>query len=619
VAAERSAHIKRGNAFLSDGDLSNAEICYRQALAIDPVHVAPYITLGYVLREQRRFDEASQILKQAVLLDPQKADGFYMLGTIAKEQGDVKSAIENFNKALAIKPDFEVVYTDLCLLLFQSSQIAAAKQLMNRGIAIYPENADFHYYLGNLYSLESNHEAAVASYTAALSIQPAYPEVLGNLGDILKNQGQLDEAIASLRASLALKPDYVQAFSNMLLAMQYHSVYTSAEVFAEHLRFGQLYESPLKPHWPHHSNLRDPQRRLKIGYVSGDFRNHSVAFFIEPVLETHDKSNFEIFAYYNYTVHDQVTERLSKTVDHWLSCADMSDDQFAERIRLDGIDILVDLSGHTGYHRLLTFARKPAPLQLTWIGYQATTGLTAMDYRITDASMDPPGTTEQFHTETLLRIPSSAQFQPAKDIPPVNVLPALSSEQFTFACLNNHAKINQQAVHLWSRILIGLPHAKIMLGNASGVSAKQRLINMFALENIAVDRLIFQPNMSLVDYLKLHNQIDLALDTFPYNGGTTTLHSLSMGVPIIALAGDTPVSRAGVSILGGARIPEFAAYSEEGYVARAIEVAQDLPKLNEIRQSLRELAMPLFGADAGLVTRPLEQAYRAIWQKWCDS
>jgi len=619
VAAERSAHIKRGNAFLSDGDLPNAEACYRQALTIDPAHVAPYITLGYVLREQRRFDEASQILKQVVLLDPQKADGFYMLGTIAKEQGDVNSAIDNFNKALAIKPDFEVVYTDLCLLLFQSSQIAAAKQLMNRGIAIYPENADFHYYLGNLYSLESNHEAAVASYTAALSIQPAYPEVLGNLGDILKNQGQLDEAIASLRASLALKPDYVQAFSNMLLAMQYHSVYTSAEVFAEHLRFGQLYESPLKPHWPHHSNLRDPQRRLKIGYVSGDFRNHSVAFFIEPVLETHDKSNFEIFAYYNYTVHDHVTERLSKKVDHWLSCAGMSDDQLAERIRLDGIDILVDLSGHTGYHRLLTFARKPAPLQLSWIGYQATTGLTAIDYRVTDTAMDPPGTTEQFHTETLLRIPTSAQFQPAADSPPVNPLPALSSPWFTLACLNNLAKINQEAVHLWSRILTALPHARLMLGNATGSHTKERLLAMFAQENISEDRLIMQPKVSLPDYLKLHHQIDLALDTFPYNGGTTTLHSLNMGVPVIALAGNTPVSRAGVAILGGAGIPEFATFSEDEYVARTIEVAQDLPKLNEIRQSLRERAKPLFTTAPQQVTRPLEAAYRTIWKEWCDS
>ncbi|WP_211473657.1 tetratricopeptide repeat protein [Collimonas humicola] len=619
VADERSRHIKRGNAFLAENDLHNAEICYRQALNADPAHVAPYITLGYVLKEQQRLDEARQVLTQGVLLDPQKADGFYMLGTIAKEQGDLAGTVENFNKALAVKPDFELIYTDLYVLFFQIHQIDAAKQLIKKGIAECPANADFHYYLGNLYFIGGDHEAAIISYREALAIRPTFPEALCNLGDALKNQGRLDDALSSYRTALALKPDYVQSFSSMLLTMQYHSAYTSVEVFNEHLRFAQLYELPLKPQWPRHANLRDPSRRLKIAYVSGDFRNHSIAFFIEPVLDAHDRSQFEIFAYYNYASADHVTERLSKKVDHWLSCAGMSDQQLAERIGLDGIDILVDLSGHTGFNRLLTFARKPAPLQLSWIGYQATTGLSAMDYRITDAAMDPPGTTEQFHTEKLLRLPSSAQFQPAPDSPPVNPLPALSSNEFTLACLNNHAKITQPAVHLWARILVGLPHARLMFGNASGSNAKQHLIDMFALENIAEDRLIFQPTMSLIDYLKLHQQIDLALDTFPYNGGTTTLHSLSMGVPVIALAGNTPVSRAGVATLGGAGIPEFAAYSEDEYVARAIEMAQDLPKLNEVRQSLRVRAAPLFNSSAEMVTRPLEEAYRTIWKKWCDS
>lgn len=617
--AESAIHVKRGNEYLAERNLPDAKKCYRQALAINPENVIPYINLGYVLKEQRQFDEATQILAQAVLLDPQNSEGFYMLGTIAKEQGDLERTIENFNKTLAIKPDFEWVYWDFCDYLIVRNQSEAAKEVIRKGMEKFPANANFHYYLGNLYFNEADNDAAIASYRAALAIQSAYPEVFSNLGNALQVQGNLDEAVASFRAALALKPDYAPAFSNLLLALQYHAGHTPAEIFAEHLRFAQLYESPLKPRWPQHANQRDPRKRLRVGYVSGDFRNHSVAFFIEPVLDTHDKSQFEIFCYYNHTVHDQVTERLRAKVDHWLPCAGMSDDQLAVRIAVDGIDILVDLSGHTGHNRLLTFARKPAPLQLTWIGYQATTGLTAIDYRITDTAMDPPGTTEQFHSETLLRIPASAQFQPSADSPSVNPLPALSSAQFTLACLNNLAKINPEVVHLWSRILTALPHARLMLGNATGSDTKERLLAMFAQENITEDRLIMQPKVSLPDYLKLHHQIDLALDTFPYNGGTTTLHSLNMGVPVIALAGTTPVSRAGVAILGGAGIPEFATFSEDEYVARAIEVALDLPKLNEIRQSLRERAKPLFTTAPEQVTRPLEAAYRTIWQKWCDS
>jgi predicted O-linked N-acetylglucosamine transferase (SPINDLY family) len=619
IGAARTAHLVRGTSFLGKGDVRNAEMCYRQALAVDPAHVSPYIALGYVLREQRKFDEANEILTQAIALDPKNVDGLYMLGTIAKENGDKSGAIANFKKALAVKQDFEPIYCDLCLLMFEQGQHDAAKDLLRKGTAIFPQNPDIHLYLGNLYSMEGNQDAAIASYKKTLAIKPEFPEALSNLGNALQAGGQVEDAVDSYRAALALRPDYVPAFTSMLLAMQYHAAYAQTEVFAEHRRFAQLYESPLKSRWPRHRNTRDPNKRLKIGYVSGDFRNHSVAFFIEPVLNTHDKSQFEIFAYYNYVIHDDVTKRLSLKMDHWLSCAGMSDDQLAERIAADGIDILVDLSGHTGYNRLLTFARKPAPVQMTWIGYQATTGLTAMDYRITDASMDPPGTTEQFHTETLLRIPASAQFQPSVDCPPVNPLPALKSKQFTLGCLNNLAKINQETVHLWGRILNALPHAKLMLGNATGPQAKQRLVDMFAQENIAADRLIIQPKMSLANYLKLHHQIDLALDTFPYNGGTTTLHSLSMGVPVIALSGDTPVSRAGVSILAGAGLPEFRTYSEDEYVARAIEVAQDLPKLNEIRQSLRERAAPLFTSAPEQVTRPLEDAYRTAWRKWCSN
>jgi len=461
-------------------------------------------------------------------------------------------------------------------------------------------------------------DESIASSRRAVELDPAFADAYNNLGLALISQGQPAEAVNIFRKTIELRPNILTSHSNMLLTLQYVSGLDPMDVFQEHAHYGELLEAPLKPHWQPHKNLPDPERRLKIGYLSGDFRNHSIAFFMEPIFSNHDKSQIEIYAYYNHTQRDRYTDQIAASFDHWIPCADMSDDELAERIRNDQIDILIDLSGHTAFNRLPVFARKPAPLQATWQGYQATTGLTSMDYRITDDSMDPVGTTEQYHTETLVRIPSSGQFKPAENSPELNPLPALSGGKFTFGCLNNLAKINQDVIRLWARILHALPQSQFMLGNISGDSTRDSLSAMFLQEGIAAERLIFKPKMAFGDYLTLHQQIDLALDTFPYNGGTTTFHSLWMGVPVVALAGNTPVSRAGVSIVAGAGLSEFANASEVEYIACAVKFAQDLPRLNQIRMTLREKMTPLFGNDPVYLTRPLEDLYRTLWTKWCS-
>ena len=386
----------------------------------------------------------------------------------------------------------------------------------------------------------------------------------------------------------------------------------------EHLRFAQRFEAPLMHHWRWHHNTPDKEKRLKIGYVSGDFRNHAVAYFIEPILGHHDKSQLEVYCYYNHPQHDSITQRIRQMVDHWVPCKSLSDDNLAERIRSDGIDILIDLSGHTGHNRLLTFAKKPAPVQITWLGYPGTTGLAAMDYRLTDAYLDAPSMTEQYHTETLLRLPC-AVFHPDPLSPPVNALPALSSGQFTLACLNNLAKINQDVIRLWARILTALPQARLLLGNVMGESARRGLLDMFAGEGIAADRLILHPKMALSDYLELHHQIDLALDTFPYNGGTSSCHSLWMGVPVMTLAGHTTVSRVGVAVMAGAGLPEFVTSTEDEYVERTLELARDLPRLNQVRQTARDRMNGRPGSDPEDFTRRLEHEYRSVWTRWCNS
>jgi predicted O-linked N-acetylglucosamine transferase (SPINDLY family) len=371
--------------------------------------------------------------------------------------------------------------------------------------------------------------------------------------------------------------------------------------------------------WRAHENSRDKSKRLKVGYVSGDFRDHPVTNFFEPILTAHDKSQVEVFCYYNHHQQDHVTSRIAAKSDHWIACKGMSDTELAERIRNDGIDILVDLSGHTAHNRLLVFARKPAPIQVTWIGYISTTGLTAMDYRLTDAALDPVGMTERFHSEELLRVPMCAPFTPSAESPPGNETPALTNGYFTLGCLNQLTKITEEAMQLWARILLALPGSRLIIGNVNDVSTKSRLVDRFAKQGVAEERLILYPRMPLRDYLGLHHQIDLALDTFPYNGGTTTLHSLWMGVPLMALGGTTPISRVGASLMAGLGLPEFCTSDADEYLARTIEFARDLPKLNQVRQSLRERMRLALVSDPKVVAQPLEQMFRTIWSKWCDA
>lgn len=545
------------------------------------------------------------------------ADAYRTLGDLARQQGDRAGAINNLAKALQINPDLEPVYFDLCLALLQSGHAGEARAIIEEGQARFPDNLNFDYYLGNLLLKAAAYDDAIAHFSRVLAVRPDYPEVLSNMGLALKHQGKPDAALASFRRSLALDPGIVETHSNMLLTMLYCASQTPAEIYAEHLRFADRFEAPLRAGWQAHANLRDPEKRLKIGYLSADFCRHTAANLIEPVLVNHDKAGFEIFCYYNQALEDDMTRRFIALADHWRPCLDDSDQQLAERIRADGIDILVDLSGHTAGNRLLAMARKPAPVQATWMGYQSTTGLTAIDYRISDDATDPPGMTERYHSETLVRLPAQGQFTPEADSPPVNDLPALSAGHVTFGCLNNLAKINQDSVHLWARILHALPGSRIMLGNASQAASREQLLTMFAEEGVAPERLMLEPKMTLNAYLALHHRMDLALDTFPYNGGTTTFHALWMGVPVIALAGDTPVSRAGMTIMAKAGYPELVADHADDYVALAVQLARDLPRLAAIRRGLRERAGQLFNNDPAYLTRPLEALYRQLWRDWC--
>lgn len=600
------------------GQLDEAAALYQKAARWTPGSIDPLLGLGAVARAQNRHDECVRVYRQIISLAPGLADAHRHLGQALLMLGRYGEAERSFRQCLALHAGD----VDACVglggalgLLGRHDEAAACFEAAK---ASQPDHPGVYLGLANVRKAQDRLDEAAEAGRRAVALQPDLDTAYISLANTLLLLGQLDEALDVLRRGLALdSPRAAEMFSNTLFIGQLQAERSAAEVFAEHRDYAARFEAPLKIHRQPHSNLRDPNRRLKLGYVSGDLREHVVAYFIEPILACHDKRAFEVFAYYSYITHDAATQRIAGRVDHWCDAYSLSDDALAQRIRDDGIDILVDLSGHTVYNRLLTFARKPAPVQATWVGYPGSTGLTAIDYRITDPWQDPPGLTERYHSEVLVRLPSGMAFAPDPAAPPINALPALASGSLVLACLNNLSKVNPAVIALWSRILQALPQAALMLGNVTDDSARARLLTLFEQNGVGPERLLLQPRVPMEDYLALHQKIDLALDPFPYNGGTTTMHALWMGVPVVTLAGDHAVSRLSAAHLSRVGLTQFITHTPDEYVQCVTHAAQDLPALNAIRQSLRAR---MFALDCSpqTITRDLEAAYRQMWRDWCD-
>ncbi len=616
VAVDADMLIRKAAAELGKERYAEAIALYEKAIAARPEAAGGYIGLGFTHLRLGHLALAIRALQDAVARDSQSIDGLYMLGKACLADGRGDAAEQAWQKLHLLAPAFEHAYADHCLLLFSRGKADEATALIKKGIDHHPQNADFHFYLGNLLAEQGDYSGALNAYARAKAIVPPWPELLSNMATALRQTGQLDASIEALKAATELAPDSASILSNYLMGVQYSDKFSRQEKFDALQVFAERFERPLLDQWGNYRNDPNPDRKLRIGYVSGDFRNHSLAFFIEPVLRHHDRSKFEIHCYYSHPSFDNISAKIKALADQWHEIFQMPDEALARKIRADGIDILIDLSGHTGHNRLLAFARKPAPIQMTWLGYQASTGLRAIDFRVTDEGMDPTGTSEAYHSEKLLRLTVSGAFTPSPESPPVNPLPARDGRPFMFGCLNNPSKITDEAIRLWARILTAVPDSQLMIGNAT-TDVIDRLSGQFALYHVGVARLVFQPRVSLAGYLALHNQVDLALDTFPYNGGTTTFHSLWMGVPLIALAGDTSLSRVGMSMMNTLGLPEFCANTADEYVERAVWHATHLPELDAVRQSMRAKMEVLNQHMALGVTSSLESAFREQWHAWC--
>jgi predicted O-linked N-acetylglucosamine transferase (SPINDLY family) len=484
-------------------------------------------------------------------------------------------------------------------------------------LQINPESADVLANLGNTLRDTGRLAEAEDCYRRALQIRPDFVEVLSNLGVTLNDLGRQDEAEASYRRAVELNPDFAAARSNLLFYLSHNASVDAQTLFAEHCRFGEQFEAAYLPDWPQHGNPRNTERCLQIGFVSGDLRTHALASFIEPVLaHLTGYQQLSLHAYANQTIDDDTTQRLRGHFAHWHSIVGLSDAALSEQIRSDGIDILIDLSGHTAKNRLLVFARKPAPIQVSWFGYPGTTGLRAMDYFLADRFLLPPGFEDQF-TEKIVRLPATGPFLPYQEAPAVSPLPALSNGHVTFGSFNRLSKLSREVIALWSQLLRALPDSRLILGGMPEEGKYATLLDWFAQEHIARERLDFHPRSDMPGYLRLYQQVDICLDTFPYNGGTTTFHAMWMGVPTLSLSGKTAAGRSGAAILGNVGLETFVADDAAEFVHKGVSWAGRLHELSAIRAGLRERMANSAAGQPQLIAASVERALRIMWQRWC--
>jgi len=576
--------------------------------------------LGASLQMQSK--DAVSIFQKTVELLPDDANAYFNLGVALQALGQLDQAMANYRRALEIKSDYDEASNNLGTALQDLGRLDEAIASFRRTLEIRPDYADAYYNLGNALKNLGQLDDATASYRRALEIKPNYVEAHNNLGNALQGLGQLDDATANFRRALEFKPDFADAHSNLLFTHNCRSDQTISEALADARHFGDLVAGHVLPYVDWH-NVPEPSRRLRIGFVSADLRTHPVGYFLESilaVLATHASARLELIAYANDFRTDIVTERLKACCNGWHCVRGLSDEHLAKKIRADGIDILIDLSGHTGHNRLTMFARKPAPIQASWLGYFATTGVKAVDYLIADPWVVPKAEEAHF-TETITRLPETYLCFTAPDLEVhVSALPALKAQSITFGCFNNLVKMNHAVVAVWARVLMALPGSRLFLKTKqlNDAMVRQSVMDRFAVHGIGPERLILERSAPRAELLAAYQRVDIALDPFPYPGGTTSVEALWMGVPVLTLAGDRFLSHIGESILHNAGLPDWIAVDADDYVARAVAHAQDLPHLSNLRGQLRQqvLKSPIF--DAPRFAGHLEATLRSMWVQWCN-
>ena len=611
------AHSNLGAVLKEQSRLEEAVDCYREALRHKPDFAAAHNDLGLILHEFGRLDEATASYRLALTHRPDFVEPCNNLGNVYLKQGRLEEAVACYRHALELRPGLADFHLNLGSALQSLDRLEEAAECCRRA-SLRPESPEIHNNLGNVLKRQRKLDEAILCYRRALELQPDFAGARYNLATALKEDGEVDEAIAVYRETLALAPGFVEAHSSLVYCTLYDPKSDPASLLREARIWNQRHAEPLVPARPVHDNERDPERRLRVGYVSPDFRDHPIAYILLPLLANQDRSRVEVHCYAGVAKPDQVTNRLRGHAAVWRSTVGMSDDGLAQLVRDDRIDVLVDLNQHIGGCRLLVFARRPAPVQVTWLGYPGTTGLTAIGYRLTDPHLDPPGETDADYSERSIRLPDTFWcYDPMSDgEPECNALPALAGAPFTFGSLNNFCKVNADSLARWASVLRAVPGSRFLLHSPTG-GARDRVLAHLERDGVDRERIAFVDRLPRPDYLRTYRRIDVCLDTLPYNGHNTSLDAAWMGVPTVTVIGKTIVGRGGLSLLRNLGLPELAARSDDAYLAIAKGLADDLPRLADLRAGLRARVARSPLMDGPRFARGVEAAYRQMWREWC--
>jgi predicted O-linked N-acetylglucosamine transferase (SPINDLY family) len=642
--------------------LDDAVAIFTRAIALVPNNAACHANLGEAQRRSGRFAEAVDSFLRAMDLNADFAEPVYGLALTLLERGAIDGALACFRRAADLKPDLADVRARLTAAqataderektprdrsstddqdrlsaktlmalarpLALKGRFQEAAGLLERVVELQPRMVAAHCNLGVVYGVLGQGQKAAASYRRALEIEPDMADAHHNLGNALLRSGLLDEAISSFRNAAAVSPKSAPYHSDLVFHLHFHPAYDSRSILAEARAWDLAHAAPLRAQEAERGAPRSavgsrrdcaPERRLRVGYVSPNFRQHCQAFFMFPVLSHHDHEKFEIFCYSDVARPDDWTRELLSHADQSRHVVGIDDAALADLVRDDRIDVLVDLTMHMAGGRLLVFARRAAPVQLCWLAYPGTTGLAAMDYRLTDPYLDPPGADPDAYAEHSLRLPDTFWcYDPRAHDDGISPLPAKAKGYIRLGCLNNFLKVNEAAIALWARVMREVDASRLTLLAPVG-DARKRTLDAFEAHGVDRARVDFVEYQARLPYLATYRSIDVCLDTFPYNGHTTSLDAFWMGVPVVTLVGSTVVGRAGLCQAKNLGLPELVSRTPDEYVNVAVGLCKDLERLSELRAGLRtrmELS-PLM--DAPRFTRNLEAVYRSTWKRWCDS
>lgn len=631
------ANYNLGVVTLGKGLINASLSFFKTALETDPQKEQYWLSYIDALIQAKQIDDARLVLSFGLKagLAGQAVEALVVaLENQSIEIFSPQSSVENALIKLFSEQRYNEIENNILELLQQYPQWLVGWKILSDTLLIQGKDARLpalraleynatdpkeHCYYGLVLKNQGDLKGAACAFEQAIKLKSDYAAAYNNLGIVNKDMGDVDAGIRNYRRALKLNPGYASCYSNLLFCLS-HSEKTNVQaLYKEHCQFGLQYEPLLKSTWLIHTNRRDTERCLQIGFVSADFRDHSLAYFIEPLLKHLSVSTrLSMHAYSVSAIEDNVTQGLRQKFKCWNSVNGLSDVLLAQKIREDGIDILVDLDGHTAGNRLLTFAMKPAPIQVSWLGYLATTGLKSMDYYLADSYLLPPRRLDDQFTEKIVQLPANAPFTPSGLSPAVNKLPALANGYVTFACFNRPNKISHSVIKLWSKLLNDLPHSKMLLGAMPQDGSYDNLIEWFELEGVELARLIFYPRGATQDYLNLHHKVDICLDTFPSNGVTTTCHALWMGVPTLCIEGDRMASRGAMAVMKHVGLDNFVALNETEFLMQGLFWANNLEQLAEVRMSLRSRFEHSPLAKPDVIANGLERAFRLMWQAWCN-